>query len=139
MHLEASQLVACYLQYKSLQNLLDYHSLNRSPNYDYQPPVSWKVYLSDEVVEKIYSVGNTVGRGFPNRIQLGLLGLLLWLHRPPSYNRKLMLNYLQDNGISYHEIKRCMDYCTKLGLRRAVGSRRHIGMEWKRRTLAKLK
>lgn len=138
MILQAADIVACYLTHKSLTPLLDYVSVNRQPTYSYKPPISWRVNVTPQVVSALYDAGNTVGRGLPNRVHLGLLAVLLSLDKPHS-NHVVMREYLQDNGIDYPTIKRCINHVRKLGFPRKARSRRHIGMEYKRQALAKLK
>lgn len=135
MRIPSSQLVGCFLEHHTLNHLFDTLSLNRIPSYRYNPPVSWNVFIPRAAIDIAYEHQN---RGLPNRVHLGLLALLLCLDWRGDYQR-ITLDYLQDNGISYDEIKQSINHCRERGILRRVRSRKGYAMKWKRDTLAKLK
>lgn len=135
MILQASQLVGSYLEFHTLNHILDCTDLNQIPTYLHTPPISWDVYLSPQAVSLAYKHGN---RCFPNRAHLGLLALLLYLD---WYGTKqgIILDYLSEHGVSRELVSTALAYAHKHRFPQRVRYGRQIGMKYKRQALLKLK
>lgn len=137
MILQASDIVACYLTHKSITPLTDYVALGQTPEYTYKPPVSWPVSLNAAAIRALWESDGKIKRkvGLPNRVHLGLLGILLNLDRPGE-NRGLILDYLAEHGVSTRSVMQCITHCRTLGLMRTVRSRPHA---WRKRVRTPVK